>query len=96
MKNYLFIVSICCLVIAGNAIDWQKGDGTLWAMDCDFNDGDMGREWSTGPECGGKCRATSGCTHFAFLNGWCYKKWGSVSLNDAFWKSGVVCGILYF
>ena len=54
----------------------------------------MGREQSKVEECGGKCRATSGCTHFTFLDGWCYKKSGSVSKSDAFAKKGVLCGIL--
>ena len=63
-------------------------------MDCDFNGGDMGREQSKGEECGGKCSATPGCTHFSYQDGWCYKKSGTITQNNAFVKKGVMCGII--
>ena len=83
-----------CLSLV-SAIEWKQGDRAIWAENCDFGEsGNMGREQSSGELCGAKCRASSPCTHFTYLDGWCYKKSGSVSKNDAFPKNRVMCGIL--
>ena len=106
IKLCLVLISITLIVFVGadekagktkgelKSIEWNKGNGAIWSLNCDFNGGDMGREQSTGEQCGGKCSATNGCTHFSHKDGWCYKKSGPVTQNDAVTKNGVMCGIL--
>ena len=86
----LMVSSIMC------AVDWQPGD---WAFACDFRSSDLTNAQIRGEDCGGRCAATSGCTHFTWTNfngGTCWMKSGSVSKSDAFSTDDytMVCGIL--
>lgn len=54
----------------------------------------MGEDKARFEECGVRCRETAGCSHFAWRDGWCYKKSGIVRKQDAFQMNGVNCGIL--
>lgn len=95
MKYLKCLVFISFLVVLANAFEWKRGVKAIWAWDCDFSDkGNIGRESSKGEECEGKCRASPGCTHFTWASNWCFKKSGTVSKSDAFWKKDAVCGIL--
>jgi hypothetical protein len=86
----LMVSSIMC------AVDWKPGD---WAFACDFRGGDLANAQIRGEDCGGKCAATSGCTHFTWTNwngGTCWMKSGSVSKSEAFSTGdmSMVCGIV--
>ena len=87
---------VCGIVMNNNGINWQPGD---WAFACDFKGGDIGKAQIRGEDCGSKCSATSGCTHFtwtSFNGGTCWMKGGSVSKSDAIstGDQGMVCGIV--
>lgn len=52
-----------------------------------------------GDQCGGKCAATQGCTHFTWTTyngGTCWKKYGSVTKSNAIAASdnSMICGIV--
>ncbi|KAJ3224122.1 hypothetical protein HDU78_011080 [Chytriomyces hyalinus] len=86
--------------LAARAVSWNPtGDGAAWAYSCDWKGGDISNAVVPAAQCGPKCEATSGCTHFSWSNyngGTCWMKGGSVSPNDAFSndaKDGV-CGYL--
>ena len=86
----LMVSSILC------QINWQPGD---WAFACDFRGADLTNAQIKGEDCGGRCAATSGCTHFTWSNwngGTCWMKSGSVSKSDAYFNgdNSVICGIL--
>ena len=63
---------------------------------CDFFNNDIQMEKvSKVEDCIEACRTTLGCTHFRLINGECWKKYGSVTKLDAFWRGNRgVCGIL--
>ena len=78
------------------AINWQPGD---WALGCDFRGNDLTNALTKGEDCGGRCAATSGCTHFTWtthLGGTCWMKQGAVSKSDAFetFDNTMTCGIV--
>ena len=79
-------------------ISWNNGDDGPWASGCDFNGNDLKNERSRGEECSGKCRQTSGCTHYTWTNfndGTCWMKQGSISQSNANKAADdFVCGIL--
>ena len=91
-----------CGVLNGNSggISWNNGDDGPWASGCDFNGNDLKNERSRGEECSGKCRQTSGCTHYTWTNfndGTCWMKQGSISQSNANKAADdFVCGILRF
>ena len=95
----LFFFSLVLLILQCNFVEpitWQSGG---WAFGCDFTNNDLSNVQISGSECGGKCAATSGCTHFtwsSYQGGTCWMKSGSVSQSDAFDVSdqSVVCGIV--
>ena len=86
----LMVSSILC------QINWQPGD---WAFACDFRGADLTNAQIKGEDCGGRCAATSGCTHFTWSNwngGTCWMKSGPVSKSDAVSTGdmAMVCGIV--
>ena len=93
--KFLIILAVTISYISCQ-IDWQPGD---WAFACDFHGGDLTNAQIKGEDCGGRCAATSGCTHFTwttFNGGTCWMKSGSVSRSDAFFTgdNSMVCGII--
>ena len=90
------VISVLLCVTVTHAVSWN---GNNWALACDFHGNDLANARISGEECGGRCAATPGCTHFAWTNfngGTCWMKSGSVCWNDAFdtGDHGMVCGIL--
>jgi hypothetical protein len=80
-------------------VNWQAGAGADWAFACDFKGGDLTNAKVRGQDCGGRCAATSGCTHFSWTNwngGTCWMKSGSVSKSNAYSNgdNSMICGIL--
>ena len=79
-------------------MSWNNGDDGTWAMGCDFDGNDLSNVGSKGEECSGKCKSTSGCTHFTWTDyngGTCWMKKGSISHSNAKDSAeGNVCGIL--
>ena len=78
------------------SINWQSGG---WAFGCDFTNNDLSNVKIPGSQCGGRCAATPGCTHFtwtSYQGGTFWMKSGSVSQSNAFPVSdqSVVCGIV--
>lgn len=47
-------------------------------------------------DCAKACLNTKGCTHFDWGYNVCFRKWGFVSKNDAFWSGNkdFICGII--
>jgi len=77
-------------------IVWQAGG---WALSCDFKANDLTSVKITSAECGGRCAATQGCTHFTwttFNGGTCWLKSGQVSQSDAIYTgdTSMTCGIV--
>ncbi|CAF1003860.1 unnamed protein product [Adineta steineri] len=80
----------------GHGINWN---GNNWAHNCDFKENDLSNVQVRAEQCGGKCAATPGCTHFTWTNyndGTCWMKKGSVSKTDAILTEdrSMVCGVL--
>ena len=80
-------------------VNWQAGAGADWAFACDFKGGDLTNAKVRGQDCGGRCAATSGCTHFTWTTyngGTCWMKSGSISKSDALYTGddSMVCGII--
>ncbi|OWA52637.1 Endoglucanase-5 [Hypsibius exemplaris] len=94
------LLSFFILLVAVNeasAIEWN---GNNWAHGCDFTGGDFSRAAIPGKECGGRCAATQGCTHFTWTRhngGTCFMKRGPVSKANAFSTSdqSKVCGVIH-
>ncbi|KAJ3267596.1 hypothetical protein HDV01_004669, partial [Terramyces sp. JEL0728] len=76
-----------------SAISWNRDQNGDWAHDCDFPGRDIAHGYTTGEKCSAFCQSVKGCTQYAFLNGVCWAKDGSLGRNDATVKAGVVCGI---
>ncbi|OWA52638.1 hypothetical protein BV898_17085 [Hypsibius exemplaris] len=82
------LLTFFILLVAVNeasAIEWN---GNNWAHGCDFTGGDFSRAAHPREECGGRCAATQGCTHFTWTEvttvGTCFMKQGPVSKAHAF------------
>ncbi len=79
-------------------ISWNKGDDGPWSFGCDFFGNDLSNVESRGQDCSGKCKQTSGCSHYAWnghKGGTCWMKQGSISQSNAIQASqDSVCGIL--
>jgi hypothetical protein len=79
-----------------NGVQWNQAGDWAWAMGCDFSGQDLGRQDSSGADCGPVCSRTSGCTHFSWTPGNnCWLKSGGVSKGNAFKSgaAGIVCGL---
>ena len=75
-------------------INWN---GKNWAFGCDFEGRNLKNVQIRGEDCGGRCYATPGCTHFTWTQwngGTCWLKTGRVTKNDAFTTNdaSMVCG----
>lgn len=58
---------------------------------------DIGYEEIEKENCAKACQTTEGCTHFDWNNGYCVKKSGFVTKNEAIWASwnqNTICGII--
>ena len=76
-------------------MNWNGND---WALKCDFKNQDMSNAQTVSSQCGPKCLATSGCTHYTWTSsngGTCWMKKGLVTKADAFYvtNSDYVCGV---
>ena len=96
MKVTILSLLIVASISATNGMNWN---GNNWAMGCDFWGRDLTNARMAGSECGGKCAATSGCTHFTWTSyngGTCWMKSGAVTKADAFdvADQSFVCGIV--
>ena len=95
----IFSIAYVLLIIQSSLaqeIQWQSGG---WAFACDFKNNDLMNVKIPGSQCGGKCAATQGCTHFtqtSYNGGTCWMKSGSVSQSNAFYTGdkSMVCGIV--
>ncbi|OQV17607.1 putative glucan 1,3-beta-glucosidase A [Hypsibius exemplaris] len=93
---YAFVVILIAINGASAAtIQWNGN----WAWDCDFPGGDLSQVKVSGDQCGGKCAATAGCTHYtwsAFNSGTCFMKNGANAKASAVLSpgSGTVCGVV--
>ncbi len=96
---YVLLIAFKCDRIQSADIIWQSAD---WTYGCDFKGNDLPNAPTKPLECGPKCLATPGCTHFTWSNMWsngtCYMKWGSgITQLDAI-SSNVgnrtLCGIV--
>ncbi|CAF0937648.1 unnamed protein product [Adineta ricciae] len=77
------------------AIHWNGN----WAFACDFYKNDLTDARIPGEQCGGRCAATSGCTHFTsttYNGGTCWMKHGHATKENAFSTGdrSVVCGVV--
>lgn len=87
---------LCGLVAkAAQPINWGSNN---WASACDFIGNDLTSVRLFDYQCGEKCEATSGCTHFTwtgFNGGTCWMKSGSTSKSNAIFTNdyNMVCGI---
>ena len=86
------------VLLSGTAVQAVSWNGN-WAFACDFKENDLSNAQTSGEDCGGKCAATSGCSHFTWTGyngGTCWMKSGSVSKNNAIdsGDQGMVCGIV--
>jgi hypothetical protein len=100
-KLNLYQVIIVLYGILDNAagqISWQNGKDGPWAFGCDFFGNDLSRVASRGEECSGKCKQTSGCTHYTWTNfngGTCWMKKNLIRQSNAIRADqSFVCGIL--
>ncbi|KAJ3309598.1 Chitinase 1 [Boothiomyces sp. JEL0838] len=84
---------IATIVTSVAAIDWNRDQNGDWAADCDFPGNDIANKQTDGPSCSAFCRSVSGCTQYAYYQGVCYAKSGSLGRNNAVYKQGVICGI---
>ncbi|CAF1508701.1 unnamed protein product [Adineta ricciae] len=77
------------------AIHWNGN----WAFACDFYKNDLTDARIPGEQCGGRCAATSGCTHFTWTTyngGTCWMKHGHARKENAFSTGdrSMVCGVV--
>jgi hypothetical protein len=89
--------------ILSNKLNWQYltyYGNVSWAPGCDFPGNDLKYELTKIPvnnQCEGKCRKTTGCSHFVWNEGICYMKKGPVTENDAVNADpNMVCAIVHF
>jgi hypothetical protein len=99
--NLFKVITILCgiLNIVSGSISWNNGPDGPWALNCDFFGNDLSNVASRGEECSGKCKQTTGCTHYTWSNfngGTCWMKRGSISQSNAKNANGLVCGIVDF
>ena len=93
---FLALLLVFSPTFTNAAIDWN---GNNWAFGCDFRNHDIGNAAIPGEQCGGRCAATSGCTHFTWTTyngGTCWMKNGDVLQTDAFETNdkSTVCGVI--
>ncbi|KAJ3241937.1 hypothetical protein HDU78_001644 [Chytriomyces hyalinus] len=84
---------------AGAVTGWHTETDCQWAQNCDFKNGDITSVQAEASSCTWRCKAISGCTHFAWTNangGTCWMKTGSVTNSNAIVNtaSGSMCGFL--
>lgn len=77
-------------------IPWN---GNNWALACDFQGGNFANVKVSSSDCGGRCAATSGCTHFTWTTyngGTCWMKNGDATKDSALFTGDytAVCGIV--
>jgi len=68
-----------------------------WANGCDFVGNDLSNAKTLNSQCGPKCQATSGCTHFtwtSFNGGTCWMKSGPASGLTVKTDKTMVCGVV--
>ena len=79
-------------------LSWINANDGPWSFGCDFFENDLRNVISRGEDCSGKCKQTTGCTHYTWTNfngGTCWMKQGPISQADAIKAdNGFVCGIL--
>ena len=64
----IFFIAYVLVIIQSSLaqeIQWQSGG---WAFACDFKNNDLMNVKIPGSQCGGKCAATQGCTHFTWTS----------------------------
>ncbi|KAJ3231044.1 hypothetical protein HDU81_004079 [Chytriomyces hyalinus] len=90
--------AVCGYSKSDSGINWNDAaDGGYWALNCDWNGGDLTNAQVSGEQCGSTCANTSGCSHFTWTNsngGTCWMKSGGVSKDLAIVKTtdSAVCG----
>ncbi len=94
-KADAFYVSTPNYVCGVNTVNWNGND---WALNCDFTGQDLSSAQVAAPQCGPRCLATSGCTHYtwnSYNGGTCYMKSGAATKANAFYVStpNYVCGV---
>ncbi|UJR07340.1 hypothetical protein I4U23_011627 [Adineta vaga] len=91
----IYLIVFLLIIYDTSAIVWNGN----WAFGCDFYKNDLMDARIRGEDCGGRCAATSGCTHFAWTThngGTCWMKHGRVTKANAF-ETGdrsMVCGVI--
>ncbi|KAK4015956.1 hypothetical protein OUZ56_030921 [Daphnia magna] len=74
--------------------DWRIGGSDVkWQINCDFYGNDIDKIASSGEDCGNICIAMRPCTHFRYLDGFCYMKAAPITTVRTPTNGGV-CGYI--
>ena len=87
--------AIINLFVKIKEIKWTDKDGVVWGKDCAFLDEEASKmPTSSQKERYMKCKSKSSCNHFTWFNGMCFLQSKSITVSDASFKEGSVCGVI--
>ena len=67
----------------------------MWGKNCAFLDEEATQiPILSQKECHMKCKSKSSCNHFTWFNGMCFLQSKPITVSDASFKEGSVCGII--